>query len=224
MTIRNKGFTLIEILIAIFIFSIIIFALFSSFNAFLISSKSIKENIIQIEKIQDVFKRISLDLELLYVLQTPRYEKPGFDSEPDPYRLIGEQVNIGQNVISSMSFTSCAHAITDLDQRAGVARIAYYLRENQNNSYDLFRSDSLHPFPEEQESCLDPVLCKNISGFEIVYRDINGDEHSFWDSDAKEFNYTFPENISLKISFGTQENRKIFDFSFTLSSGRPSIE
>ena len=213
-----------EVLVSVLIFSIIISALFSSFKAFILSSESIEKDVMYSEKIKNVLKRIHMDLESLVVLQTPRYKKPEFNSEPDPYRFVGEEVNMGQDIFSNLEFASLAHAKFGMDQRAGASRIAYYLNENKNNTYDLYRADSLPPFPEELESCYDPLLCKNISGFEIVYIDYKGDEYRYWDSDDQEFKYTFPARIDLKIILDSGEGQKVFETSMDLLSGRASIE
>lgn len=217
-----KGFTLVEILIAVLIFSIIIFTLFSSFKAFIVSSEAIKKEVAHSEKIRTIFKRISMDLESIFVLQPPRYKKPEFD--PDPYRFIGKEVTVGQRVVSSMAFTSCAHAKPGADQREGVARIAYYLKENEKNKYDLYRTDSLPPFPEEMASCSDPVLCRDISGFEIVYKDVNKNEYRDWDSDAEEFNYMFPASIDFKITLDSGKRQRAFILSIGLAAGRGPID
>jgi len=221
---RSKGFTLVEVLVSILIFSILMSTLFSSFKAFIISSEYVKEDVTQGEKIRNVLKRINMDLGSLVVLQTPRYKKPEFNSDPDPYSFIGQEETMGQTVFSSVVFTSLAHAMLGTDQRAGAARIAYYLKENQNNTYDLYRADSLFPFPEELESCADPVLCRDISGFELVYTDFNGDEHRYWNSDDQEFKYTFPTSIDLKITLGSGESQQVFETAISMVSGREPIE
>jgi len=82
----------------------------------------------------------------------------------------------------------------------------------------------LPPFPEELEACSDPVLCRDISGFEIIYRDFNGDEYNFWDSEAEEFKYTFPTSIDFKITSGSGEETRIFVISIALITGRQPIE
>lgn len=221
---RCKGFTLVEVLVSILIFSILMSTLFSSFKAFIISSEYLKDDVTHGEKIRNVLKRINTDLESLVVLQTPRYKKPEFNSDPDPYGFIGQEETLGRNVVSSMAFTSFAHAMLGVDQRAGVARISYYLKENENNTYDLYRADALFPFPEEMESCTNPILCRDISGFELVYTDFNGDEHRYWNSDDQEFEYAFPISMDLKITLGSGENRQVFETSISMVSGRGPIE
>ena len=212
----STGFTLLEILIAVLIFAIVIATLFSSFKAFMISSEGVKEDLLQTEKIATVYKRISLDLESIFVLQEPRYSKPEFDSEPDPYGLLGNKETIGQKIVSALEFSSLAHAKTGMDKRAGVARIAYYIRENESNGLDLCRADVLSPFQDAIRSCTDPVLCQNISKFEIIYQDFNKDEYKFWDSESLEFKYAFPSAIDFKIIFGTGEQQQKFVMSFNI--------
>ena len=221
---NSRGFTLVEILIAVLIFSIIISILFSSFKAFIISSEKVKEEIAHSEVIKNVFKRISMDFESIFILQPPRYKKPQFNSDPDPYSFVGKEVTVGQQVVSSMVFTSLAHAKLGVNQRDGVARIAYYLKENENNMYDLYRADALPPFPEEPESCSDPVLCRDISGFEVLYKDFNGDEYRFWDSEAEEFKYTFPVSIDMKIIFGSEQRQQVSVITIGLVTEREPIE
>jgi general secretion pathway protein J len=234
--VKAAGFTLLEILIAILIFAIVITTLFSSFNAFIISSKEVKENVRQTDQIINVYKRISQDLEAIFVLQVPRYKKPGFDSEPDPFSFVGKEETIDQEVVASLVFSSLAHAKFGDDQMSGVAKIAYYVRQNENRSLDLCRADLLPPFPEEIKSCNDPILLKNISGFEVVYKDKSGDEFKYWNSEAQEFNYTFPSSIDFKIIFGpgfetdsetsstTVNQQQITLMSFDIIATRPPIE
>ncbi len=220
----KRGFTLLEILIAILIFAIVMTMLFSTFQAFIISSKQVKEDILQIDTITNLHKRITRDLESLFILQTPRYKKPGFDSEPDAFALLGNEETIGQDTVSFLRFSSLAHVKSGHDQRSGVARIAYYVRENENNGLDLCRADVLPPFPQEIKSCTDPVLCRDISGFEVIYKDKNLDEYRYWDTESQEFQHTFPVNINLKIIFGTKEHTQVSVISIDIAQKREPIE
>ncbi len=222
--INRQGFTLLEILIAILIFAVVIATLFSSFKAFIISSEGVKKNVLKIAAITNLYKRVSLDFESIFVLQKPRYKKPGFDSEPDPYSFTGSEENIGQEKGSFVVFSSLAHAKFGDDQRSGVAKIAYYVRENENKGLDLCRADILPPFPHEIKSCTDPILYKDISGFEVIYKDFSGDEFRYWDSEAGEFNYTFPSTVDLKLTFGARDQQQIYLISFDIIPQRQPIE
>ena len=218
------GFTLIEVLVAVMIFSIVIFTLFSSFDGFMSTSENITRNVSQSGKMRNTLKRICLDFEQLYVLKVPRYSKPEFNSDPDPYRFVGKEVSVGQKIFSSVTFSSLAHAITGKDLRHGVVRISYYVKENENDTFDLYRADSLPPYPAALESCKDHILGKDISEFEISYTDINGDEYRYWDSESDEFKYIFPASVSLKILFNSQGKNQVFETSIKLISARSPIE
>lgn len=198
--------------------------LFSSFRAFIISSETVKRNVLNTEKIRFVNKRISRDIESIFITHMPRYKKPEFNSEPDPYRLIGREMTLGQQVISTIEFTSTAHIKNGSDQRSGIARIAYYLKENENDTYNLYRADTLPPFPDEIESCADPLLLNGIYGFEIIYKDFEGQEYKHWDSEDEEFGYTLPVSLDVKFTFGTGEQKQVSIISIGIVNGRQPIE
>ncbi len=206
---NDKGFTLVEILIAILIFSLIMTVLFSSFKAFVLSSEAVKESVSRNEAIRTVFNRIRLDLEAIYIQQPPRYRKPEFNSEPDPYRLVGKE--------DTFFFASFAHAGIRKGEKKAIARISYYLKENEDHTFDLYRSDILPPFPEDKTSfCADPLLCREITGFEIGFIDGKGERHKYWDSETEEFNYSFPARLDLKITFGSGEKKEVIEASIKL--------
>ncbi len=221
---KHAGFTLLEVLVAVLIFAIVMSTLFTTFNAFLVSAETVKNEVIYTETIKNVFKRISLDLESLFVLQPPAYQKPEFNSDPDIYRFVGQETSVGQTSVSSMMFASLCHIRFGDDPGQGIARIHYYLKPDENDLYTLYRSDTLPPSTEEIESCYDPVLCRDVSGFEIVYRDFNGEEYRSWDSDDQAFGYTFPASIDVKITFGPGEKPRIFTGSVRPGTGRVPIE
>ncbi len=192
--INTYGFTLIEILIAITIFSIIMLTLFSSFRFFVTSASIIKKEVQQIEKTTLCFKQITTDLQMIFITQPPRYSKPVFDSEPDPYRFEGEE--------SEFSFASLCHVDYNNDLIEGVVRIVYYLRAGKNqNTFDLCRKQMLQPYSNIEKSCIDPVVTANVLSVEVSYLDHNGETHNSWNSDSSEVEYRFPVAINIMIEF-----------------------
>ena len=135
----SQGFTFVEVMVAVLIFSVVITTLFSSFQAFIHAGGAVRESIAGTEKISAVFKRMHRDMEGIYVVQLPRYAKPAFNSEPDPFQLTGGEEIVGGQTVSYLVFSSSAHAKTGIDQRNGIAQIYYYTKENDNNTLDLFR-------------------------------------------------------------------------------------
>jgi general secretion pathway protein J len=213
---KYEGFTLLEILIAILIFALIMTVLFSSFKAFVVSSEAVRESVTQNEAVQAVFRRIRLDLEGVYVQQPPQYKKPEFDSEPDPYRFAGQE--------DRFSFSSLAHAGFQKNEKLSITRITYYMKENTDHTFDLYRSHILPPFPEDEDSCNDPLVCRGILGFEAGFADDTGERHKTWDSDSEVFDYAFPACVDLKITFVSGEKKQVVEASFKVPVERRLFE
>ncbi len=221
---NKNGFTLIEVLIAITVFSIVVVLLFSSFKAFMVSTQTVKDELRDSQKMSIVFNRIRQDLLSIYIVQPPRYRTPEFNSDPDPYRMVGELENINHKTVSTLMLATFAHTNINAVDRPGAARVVYYVKENSDEGLDLYRSDSAAPYPEEIKRCFDPVLCTNVKGFEITYIDNNGDEHTNWDSDDTDFGYSYPKSIEFKILTGSDETSNTHTIAVNLQAGRNPIE
>ncbi len=200
--IYEPGFTLVEILVTVTIFSVVILTLFSSLRLFLTSTDIIKKEVLQIEKITTSFKQITTDIQMIFIAHPPIYLKPEFDSEPDQYRLEGQD--------SELSFASLSHANYNNDLIESVVKIIYYLRPNDNNVFDLCRKQILQPYSDIEKSCSDPVLVSDVLSFEISYVDHEGETNDSWDSESSEFEYQFPAAVNFMIKFynGDKEDKE----------------
>lgn len=208
-----------EILVAVLILGVLMTTLFASFNAFLSSSTVVTETLAQNERINSLLGHLERDLDALYITFPPRYKIPATASDEDPFRFKGIKEQILGFEASRLTFTSLNHMSFGTKKIPGVARIVYYARVNQtrqgynqtnrgniNEQVDLCRSDGLRPFDEQDQTDCDPVLIHDISGFELIYVDANGDEHAEWDSESETYFYTVPSSIILKISLGSKES------------------
>ena len=216
-----QGFTLIEILVATVIFSVTLLTLFSAFNAFLSSGSLVKKEVTQNDRFVPGLKTMLSDLEQIFVLQPPRYIKPEFNSQPDPFAFKGTPSDTGGNEFSQLSFTSLNHAGPVAAPGNGVAKIVYYVNRHEDR-FDLLRSERLAPYPEEPDPCSDPVLFRDITGFKLTYTDTNGDEHDSWDSESKEFDFIFPARVQIKIKL--EENSRSIITAITLPANRKALE
>ncbi len=216
----SYGFTLVEILVATIIFAIIMIAVFSSFQGFVISGRAIGRRTAMNNITQTIYTRIASDLESIFITQPPRFSPPEFHGSHDPYRLYSIQEPAGNSIFSAVQFASLAHIPCGTDKRNGVAQISYYIRKNSDDTYDLVRSDHLPPFPDKVKSCTDPVLCRNISGFDIIYTDNSGKKYNTWDSDDKEFEFGFPCTMEFKIRLGRGSHNRMLDIIIPIMAER----
>ncbi|WP_186441223.1 PulJ/GspJ family protein [Desulfamplus magnetovallimortis] len=73
---NKKGFTLLEIMVAILIFGTLMMTIFSSFRSFAVSNQIIKQHIAKSEKGDLISDRITKDLTALRIALPPEYSKP----------------------------------------------------------------------------------------------------------------------------------------------------
>ncbi|MBF0376647.1 MAG: type II secretion system protein [Desulfamplus sp.] len=145
--------------------------------------------------------------------------------DKDKFRFFGDETTIEGELFSRVRFASLAHVAfgirttpnelsisesksskTESKQSAGVARILYYVRPNDEDGFDLCRSDTLNQFDDTEGTSCDPIICQNITKFKLTYMDIKGDEHTEWDSESDEFEYSTPVSVRVEIEFKVMDS------------------
>lgn len=205
----RRGFTLIEILAAMFIFFVLITTLFGSFRTLTSSSSNLGSGSLRFEMAQGCLTRMVTDIEAVFVNLPPSYRQPETGESPDPYRIEGDSSGAGGKSFARLRFTSLAHVSFDRGrQREGVAQIVYYVNALGDDEFVLRRSDQLYPYEEFEEKNSDPIVCRNVQGFAVSYFDDDGKETETWDSETSEFNFSTPQSIGIVLKVG-EENAPI---------------
>ncbi len=195
----DSGFTLIEILIAIFIFAVLITTVFGSYRSVFSNTGTIDRDMDLYETGQNCLQRIILDLESTHLSVPPTYSPPDFNEPPDPYRFVGDVTTLANYTFSRLRFASLAHLPFFPDLRQGIAEIVYYVRPSEDGHFILKRSDNLYPFIYSKEKGIDPVLCEGVRKFDLKFYSQDGTEHDEWHSESKAFNYETPKAVEIKI-------------------------
>ncbi len=206
----DPGFTLLEILIAIFIFAIVIVTIFASYRTVFSRSGAIDEDIALSEMAHNAIIRMTLDIQSIHLTLYPAYKPPGFNAQPEPYRIVGDTVYIKDKIFPRLRFTSLAHLPFGKDRRKGTARIVYYIQYDNKDSYVLRRSDNLYPYQPFEETKGDPVLCENIKNLSIKYFDDQGEAYDTWDSESEEFGYSTPVAVEIKLEVKNSSTPFVF--------------
>lgn len=219
------GFTLIEILVAIFIFSVLFTVLFGSFQFLSSSSDDLGRGTLQFEMGQQCISRITVDIESTYVSQHPIYKQPELRDTADPYRIEGTADNVDGDSFSRFRFTSQSHFSFSGTESAGVAEIIYYVNyRNDDDGYVLRRSDTLYPYEEFEEKNTDPIICKNIQDFSISYYNESEEENEEWDSESSEHEYATPRSVQILLSIGDESSPMIFNTRIYIPVYREKLE
>jgi general secretion pathway protein J len=169
---RNKGFTLIEILIAVFILGIVLSTVFASYTGtFRIIQES--ENDAEIYGMaRTVLERMTRDLEAAAPW------KGAFTFQAKPYSL-------GKREFTRLTFRSAAHvAFGEKEEPAGIAVIGYGVEEGtEKEGYALMRSDSLRRDPSKEETPAGGFLLSDrIETLTYRFYDGTGREYETWDA------------------------------------------
>jgi general secretion pathway protein J len=203
----EPGFTMLEILIAILIFSIVVTTIFGSFGAVFSSSETITSSTDRFDMARNCLSRLQDDLESFYISLPPKYKKPDIDDEPDEFHIKGETTNVAGEDFGRLRFSSMAHVQFLHDMRQGIAEIIYYVMESEEEKTGLVlkRSDYLYPYPDFEESADHPTICENVLGLEFTYFDDEGNEEEDWDSESDDVKYASPRAVGIKLIVGDEE-------------------
>ena len=221
----DRGFTLMEILVATAILAIVVTTVLASFNAVFSTTTVLDESADIYEMAKNCLKRMALDLESIHVTQRPIYKPPELDQPPDPYRFIAAVEDTGgTGFAQNLRFTSRAHVGLEKSFRAGIAEIIYYVKAGDDGHLTLKRADNLYPYPEFEEKGSDPALCKYVKSLSFKFYDEDGVEFDVWDSDSDEFGYATPKAIGIKLELANTAAAHTFETMVSLPISREKTD
>lgn len=207
----DGGFTLVEILVAIFIFAIVVTTVFGSYHTVFSNIEAINASASVYETAKNCLNRMIIDLKSIHVSMPPEYSPPDFDDTPDRYRIVGDTSYTGGKSFPRLRFTSLAHLPFGNKAEEGLAEIVYYVQAQDDRHHVLKRSDNLYPYKTFEEKRDDPVLCENLLSISLTYYDHEGGEYEVWNSESEYFKYATPRGIKIKLEVGDNSDSRIFE-------------
>jgi general secretion pathway protein J len=210
------GFTLLEILVAVFILAVVVTTVLASFNMVFSTTGSLEASAAMFESGKTSLTRIVHDIENVFVLDRPIYKPPVVDGPPDPYRFQGSVDSLGGTKIAKLRFTSRAHVPLSPARRDGIAEIVYYLQTDVSGNLRLKRADHLYPYPRFEERSSDPVLCANVKSLAFEYLDADGAATDEWDSESSKFGYATPVMVAVRLEVVEGSDSYVFQTTVTL--------
>jgi len=197
--VNRKGFTLIEILIAVLILGIVLTTVYASYTG---TYRIVRETGTDAEiygMARSAMERMSRDLQSL----SPY--RGAFTFTAKPYRL-------GDREFVRLLFRSSAHiAFTAREFPEGIAVIEYGVEEGtEKEGYSLLRSDSLFRDPSREEAAGGYLLCERIEGLTYRFYDGEGKEYETWDSASETGNQKkmAPAAVAIRLSLVNESDRE----------------
>lgn len=211
----TSGFTLIEVLLAVFIFGIIMMTVFGSFHLLFSNTEAVKEHLKAYEMAQTCFARIMTDLTVIKITDGLIYKPPESTTTPDPYRLVCEKSDSnGEGTQSRLRFASGAHLPFSGRLPGGIGEIVYYMDRKEGEKTVLRRADGNILEPPLETSGNDPILCRNVKSMQFTFLDETKAEHEDWNSDAGEFGFATP--VAIRIFLEIEGESTVHPFETTV--------
>jgi len=201
------GFTLIEVLIAIFIFALVASAIFTAYTGTfrIIDESESRADIYEMAGI--ALERISEDLESAYfsnIAQTPGSDK----ANSEMVLFVGEKKELMGRSCGALRFLSLAHlTFSEEEPIAEPTEIVYYVAtKGEEGLLQLYRSDTPlgHERPDSASGGL--LLCEGLSSIDFTYYDSDGEPHETWNSEEGESKGKLPSRVSILMEFADSTN------------------
>ena len=221
---RSAGFTLVELMISVFMLAIIVTTLFGAYRAVFSNAGALEQFRTDFEMARNCLDRITIDLTGIHVMLPPQYRPSNSDSTADPYAVVGDQVAEGRENFSRLKFASVSHVPSRRDFPQGVAEIVYQVKNDARNGFVLKRSDRLFRDESLDSDHNDPALCFHVRGFKLTYYDDAGREFDVWDSESDASKHATPSAVGIRLEIGDSENAQVYQTRVHLPVAREPLK
>jgi general secretion pathway protein J len=206
----HKGFTLLEVLIAMFIFAVVLSTLYVAYTGTFRNIEETESQADLYEMARIVLDRMTEDLESVYMAsQTKRTTGEETMEEDQSTRFVGTMTEIEGRRMDTLRFASKAHIVFNGGEPyPGTAEIVYYVRESseEEGDFTLYRTDRANFEQREEEGTGGWILCDHLHAIQFTYYDEEGSEHDNWDSTDESFKDKLPSGVSILLELANKTN------------------
>ena len=199
----NRGFTLLEILIAIFMLALVVSAVFGAFSGTfkVVSETEVQEEIYATARV--ALERISEDLASVCGGSLSKGEQPQAGATRQQFLFVGEDHQVDDKSADTLRFLSSAHLSFKAGRQAeGPAEINYYTEyREETGELTLYRSDTLDYLEGVESGQGGLRLCEGLKWLDFIYYDRDGDAHNTWDTTQSSGMAQLPSRVEISVGF-----------------------
>ena len=200
---EGRGFTLLEVLLAIFILTVVVTTVFSAFSG---TFKVVTETESQGEiyaMARTALERISEDLASVYVGDLSKTKKSEEGAHQQRFLFVGEDRKVNDQNADTLRFLSYAHVSFKAGrQEEGPAEIVYYTQRNEDSGEQaLYRSDTLDYLEGPEIGSGGFLLCDRLRWVDFTYYDREGVLHNAWDTKENNGKTALPSRVEISMGF-----------------------
>ena len=198
-----KGFTLLEILVAMAILATVLSLIYASFTKTLaeMNETTFEADIYQMARL--TLERVRDDLECSILLNDKKEISEDLEDLSGTVDFLGKNEEIDGRDAGSLIFLSTKNlSLNDENNYSGLNRIAFYVKKNDDDeAFALYRSGTpeIENAPEGQTGGL--ILCDRLFSVKFTYYDSEGEEFDEWNSAEGESKGQLPSMVAIQLSF-----------------------
>lgn len=199
----DSGFTLLEILLAIFILTLVVSAVFGAFRGTfkVVNDTEAQEEIYAAARV--ALERISEDLASAYGDVSAVEKTPDTDTTRRQVIFLGEDHEVDDRSADNLRFLSRAHVSFKAGRpEEGPAEINYYTQyQEETGELALYRSDTLDYLESPDTGQGGLLLCEGLKWLDFTYYDENGNAHKEWAASERNNKAPLPARVEISIGF-----------------------
>jgi prepilin-type N-terminal cleavage/methylation domain-containing protein len=196
---RSRGFTLIEIMIAVFILGLVLSTIYAAYSGTMTLVQDMEYENSVYRNARTALDRIIRDLSSL-------------QPSGGVFKLQAEKEMAANHEFFSLFFSAAAHlAFSEKEIDGANAQISYFIEEDSGGSYSLRRSDLLnYKATKEKSKTSSYLLCPNVDSLLLKFYDVNGKEFDSWDSASSMSGQKnkAPAAIKIELNIANLKNKE----------------
>lgn len=196
MTRTRRGFTLIEVLIAVSLLAMIGAATLGSFQLAWEQKQQVEAEDERYAQVRGALDRIANDLAVAFLSE--HYDRKRYRERPTLFK------GLDRGRRDELTFTAFANERMDEDSKTGDQTVLKYFveRDPENNRVDsLFRRTNPVIDEDAERRGRRQVLCEDVKNFELEYWDAAKNEWTDeWDASRTEHFGVLPERVRVTLS------------------------
>ena len=198
---KRNGFTLIEIIIAIFILATVLTTVYAAYTGTfrIVKDTQYADDIYSMAR--TAMSRMTKDMESVY-------------SSKGSFRFLSRKTETERGEFKELSFLSFAHIDFSDERISGAASISYFVEvDAEKDGCILKRKDELYmdkiEGAEEDSRKGGYALCNRLQSLAYKFYDSKGEEYDSWDSnsDLETQKDSAPSVVSIQMDFINPDDR-----------------
>jgi len=202
---NQRGFTLIEVMIAAAILALMGATVFGSFRQSWTQKEQVEAADDRYAQARTALDRMAADLSLAYLSE--HYDRKRYTMRPTLFKARDESGG------DELTFTALAHERFTVDQKAGDSVVIKYLVDRVPDAEPpmkaLFRRSRAVLDEESERRGIRQILCEHVKDFQLFYWDAQKQEWvDEWDASRPEHNGVLPERVKIELTIEETDGRE----------------